>query len=311
MERMINNTKDNLADALQQMSLLMPGGVFCYDVDENQEFLYISDSMPIMFGYTMKEFQAKFNNRFPDMIYEEDRERILKEIAAQIQNGNDDSCMYRVQMANGALKWIFDRGRIVTDKNGKRWFYVVIVDADELKAAEQKRIDYEEQLLRELRGQPENDITTGFLNRYATVAYIEKAIPKYFGGTLFLLHIDNFQSFTDMNGTPSGKHLLKDIASSIRYLVHPEEILGRFSIDTFIIFAPGDYNRENAERRAAELIRTIQEVVEYDIKDGGCSIGIAISGNAETTFQDLLTCADKALRHAKIEGNAQYYTKPF
>lgn len=302
---MMNNTSNNtriqsdLTDVMQKFSQLMPGGAFCYDADDNQEFLFISSSMPGMFGYTMGEFRARFKNRFPEMVYIEDRERILQEIKDQTKNGTNDYCMYRVEMADGTLKWIFDRGRLITDKNGKRWFYVVIVDADEIKVAEHKRIEYEKQLLNELRGQAEYDIMTGLLNRYTAVTRIEKAIQKCLGGTLILLNIDNLRAISDAKGERYGNQLLKDIAFSIRQLVHPEEILAYFGENKFIIFLPGSCNTKNAERRAADIVEAVHDVIGFENEHGKCSIGFTISDNGETSFDEMLFQADIALNRKK------------
>lgn len=292
----------NLTDALEQVIHLMPGGFFCYDVDENQEFLFISESMPEMFGYTMEEFKAKFHNRFPDMVYEKDRSRVQREIDSQILSGNNDYCMYRVEMSDGTLKWIYDRGRMIEDENGKRWFYVVVVEADELKIAEQRRIEHEQQLLNELRNRTERDLLTGILNRYAAIVSIEKAIQKYSGGTLFLLEIDQLDLINETKGYDCGDQLLKDIVASMRQMVHPEEILGRFGEDKFIIFAPGNYNHREAAKRAEKISEMVQETMNFDMEDGGCSIGITISERNDIGFDEMFWLAEKALHKVKNTG---------
>lgn len=297
IKKMIDKTQiqADLAEMLHQFAEFMPGGFFCYDVDEEQEFLFISESMPRMFGYTMEEFQAKFHNRFPEMVCEEDRKRVLADIDAQIQNGNNDYCMYRVEMADGSLKWIYDRGSMLTDKNGKRWFCVVIVDADELKAAEQRRMGHEQQLLNQLREKTERDLLTGILNRYAAIELIEKAVRKYSGGTLLLLEINNFLQLNEEKGYSYGDQLLKDITLSMQQMVHPEEILARFGEDKFILFMPGSYNQKNAERRAEKISEVVREAVDSDIEDGGCSVGIAIAEREDIDFDEMLRLAEKSM----------------
>lgn len=111
----------------------MPCGVFQYEADGKQKFTYISSSMLAMLGYSRQAFREKFNNCFSNMVYIEDRERVLSEIKSQIQHSNYDSCEYRVEMADGSLKWVYDRGHLTVDANGKRWFYAAIMDYDYLK----------------------------------------------------------------------------------------------------------------------------------------------------------------------------------
>lgn len=298
-----------IMNQINQLMQLIPGGIFCYDVDYNQEFTFISDSTPAMFGYTMEQFQRKFQNRFPELVYEEDRERVLREITTQIQNGDNDYCEYRIEMADGTLKWVYDRGRVVVDETGKRLFYVVILDADELKAAESRRRTEDELLLDELRMRSGRDIMTGLLNHHAAVAYIEKAIRKYHGGALFYLDIDNFKKVNNTKGYLCGDQLLKEVANCLGGLVKPTEILARFGGDEFIIFIPGNYSDNRAAKRADDILENVRDVISYDIQNGSCSIGIAISAKTDTTFQELFRQASFALHQAKQNGKGRYSIK--
>jgi len=105
-----------------------PGGVFVYSAEEDEEFSFVSENMLSMLGYTLEEFTEKFENKFSRMIYREDREATLRLIWEQIARGPFDTCSYRIEKKDGSLIWVHDEGHIVTDKTGKRWFYVVIVD---------------------------------------------------------------------------------------------------------------------------------------------------------------------------------------
>jgi len=105
-----------------------PGGIFIYSAEEDDQFSYISDNMLRMLGYTKNEFEKKFDNRFSLMVYEEDRQRVLKEIDDQIANGEYDTCEYRIECKDGRLLWVHDEGHIVGEENGRKVFYVVIVE---------------------------------------------------------------------------------------------------------------------------------------------------------------------------------------
>ncbi len=120
---------------------LMPAGLFCYSADGAQEFTFISDSLLTLLDYPSEEaFRTKFHNCFPDMVYHEDRSRVLREIDEQIAaTGSLDYCEYRIEMGNGQLKWVYDHGHLVTDEDGNRWFYVVIADLDQVKRSRKER----------------------------------------------------------------------------------------------------------------------------------------------------------------------------
>lgn len=115
---------------LEDVINLIPGGVFVYSAEEDEEFSFVSRHMLDMLGYTLEEFQEKFANRFSRMVYEEDREQTLATIWDQISRGNYDTCRYRIEKKDGTLLWVHDEGHIISDETGKRWFYVTIADVD-------------------------------------------------------------------------------------------------------------------------------------------------------------------------------------
>ncbi|MEG2915656.1 MAG: EAL domain-containing protein, partial [Oscillospiraceae bacterium] len=122
----------------------MPGGVIKYRADEGGHFFFATDSLYHMTGYTREEFKEKFNDQFENFVYKDDRERVLREIDEQTKYGDIDSCEYRVETKNGKLRWFYDIGHLVIDEDGKKWFYVIVVDNTELKYAREKaRIEHE------------------------------------------------------------------------------------------------------------------------------------------------------------------------
>ncbi len=138
------NTSEShrLSDEIKRISTemndkidMLPVGTFRYDADGKQEFDFISVETAMLLGYpSVDALREKFNNNFPEFVYYEDRERVLKEIDEQIaDNGHKDYCEYRVETGDGKLKWVFDHGHYVTDENGKHWYYVAIADMDHIK----------------------------------------------------------------------------------------------------------------------------------------------------------------------------------
>ena len=131
-----------LIEKQQELDTLLeafPGGLFKYEAARGGKFTFISAQMLKTLGYNETEFRAKFNNCFDDMVYAEDRDNVLKSIENQIQNSEFDTCEYRIETKDGALKWFYDVGHLVTDIQGKKWFYVVIVDIDDRKRLEAER----------------------------------------------------------------------------------------------------------------------------------------------------------------------------
>jgi PAS domain S-box-containing protein len=122
----------------------LPGGVFAYLDDEGERFEYVNPNFYQILGYTPEEFKEKFHDSFKELVYEEDRERVLKEIQDQMLISSYDTCEYRIEKKDGSLIWVSDVGHRGVDSNGKPCFYVVVIDitksqllSDALRKAEQ------------------------------------------------------------------------------------------------------------------------------------------------------------------------------
>ncbi|MDO4572747.1 MAG: EAL domain-containing protein, partial [Clostridia bacterium] len=110
---------------------LASGGVFKYSAEDDR-FAFVSDALLGMLGYTREEFLQKFDNRFANMIYKDDRAEVLETIRREVERtGSMGACEYRIETKSGALKRVYGVGRLITDAHGGRWFVAVLVDMDE------------------------------------------------------------------------------------------------------------------------------------------------------------------------------------
>lgn len=148
-----NTNRAAIARQLEEVSAdrkrlldLMPGGVFRYSADEIGGFDFISENMLKILGYTREGFDAKFQNRFENMVWWEDRVRVQEEIRKQIAYGDTDECEYRIEKADGTLCWVHDVGHLVKDAAGVAWFYVTILDITQQHST-QKRLEEEHKKL--------------------------------------------------------------------------------------------------------------------------------------------------------------------
>ncbi len=116
----------------------VPGGVFRYRNDERQTLGFLSDGLLHIYGYSLETFRRVFDNSFVNMIYIEDRERVIAEIAKQLAQNGKRKIQYRIIDASGKIRWVYDSGRIVTDKDGNEWFYVVLLDVTRFKSSEEQ-----------------------------------------------------------------------------------------------------------------------------------------------------------------------------
>ncbi|MDD3336039.1 MAG: EAL domain-containing protein [Eubacteriales bacterium] len=125
-----------LLEDQQTLLDLLPSGLIRYSA-RTQEFTFVSKNTLRMLGYTQQEFEEKFKNRFDLMVWHEDRERVLLEIAEQISHSSDDTCEYRIEKKDGTLCWVYDIGHLHPNRNGGE-FYVTFIDATRQKTLEQE-----------------------------------------------------------------------------------------------------------------------------------------------------------------------------
>ncbi|NLD19392.1 MAG: EAL domain-containing protein [Clostridiales bacterium] len=124
---------------------MMPCGIFRYYAKEDT-FDFVSENMLLMLGYSREEFREKFKNHFSEMVWHEDRERILGEIKNKMKDSDTDECEYRIEKANGELCWVHDRGHLVKDDHEKPMFYVTIMDITEGHMVGQKLMEEQKKL---------------------------------------------------------------------------------------------------------------------------------------------------------------------
>lgn len=123
----------------------MPGGLFRYRADEDEELDYINQGLVDMFGCkTSAEFRAFVGNSFKGIVHPDDSERVHNEICEQVAVDSTDVVTYRIVRKDGEVRWVEDWGRLVTDSTGESWFYVSILDITEkIRSQEELRASNE------------------------------------------------------------------------------------------------------------------------------------------------------------------------
>jgi diguanylate cyclase (GGDEF)-like protein len=179
----------------------------------------------------------------------------------------------------------------------------VMLRLDHLDATEQRaaRQVYESAIL---------DPLTGVHNR----RYLEDRVRTEFSYavrnsaplSVLLVDIDHFKRVNDCCGHAVGDAVLRIVATSMRRVLRPEDVLGRYGGEEFVIVARG-VNPRNAVILAERIRRRIQRLpmpAELAIKSLTVSIGVA-TADAQHAFDSpsgLVAAADAAMYSAKQQG---------
>jgi diguanylate cyclase (GGDEF)-like protein len=154
------------------------------------------------------------------------------------------------------------------------------------------------------------DPTTGFLDRYSCLQMAAELVGnvRKAGQPLAALWIDldRFKQVNESYGYLSGDNVIAFIAQRLRENIKGRAEIGRMGADEFVCLLP-DFNRDNAERLAGELMHAIEtplEMGEVQLRPSA-SIGIAILESEDATFS-FLERADRAKISAKKQGGNRY-----
>ncbi len=158
----------------------------------------------------------------------------------------------------------------------------------------------EEQAVQSARKDP----LTGLPNRLAiteTMADFSKQATPF---AVAFADLDGFKDVNDTFDHETGDQLLQAIAVGMQHLVPEQAKLARLGGDEFIVIFSGENPQEAATAYARNLIRFIN--MPFDLSGCharvGVSVGIALSGAAQSSPAELMRQADIAMYHAKTSG---------
>ncbi len=151
------------------------------------------------------------------------------------------------------------------------------------------------------------DKLTGLLNR----GFLEKAAQrevrhtKASSGYLSVLFcdMDHLKRVNDRLGHDAGDRVLRQAATALRQRLRPQDTIGRYGGDEFVVVLP-NVTRETAYDRAEALLGAV-EVVNAGLPDEfqiGLSIGIATFPFDAQDYPTLVKVADQAMYLAKRDG---------
>ena len=123
--------------------------------------------------------------------------------------------------------------------------------------------------------------------------------------SLVVVDLDHFKKINDTHGHPAGDTVLVKAASRMRSCIRPQEALGRYGGEEFLVVLPG--SSQATALSVAERMRAT--IAEHDERIGHAMVKLTISaGIASTevfpqaTTEELISRADVALYKAKDSG---------
>lgn len=173
---------------------------------------------------------------------------------------------------------------------------------------QEKRIEREIRLVRELETIADHDSLTGLANRQGFRRKFERALASrrrdQHCPALLIADIDNFKAINDANGHTVGDQVLAEVARRLKRALGSKILAGRISGDEFAIMVPDCAS----QARAAEIANLMLDAVALPLLCDGrvihctVSIGYALATPQDGEFAHVFTKADLALANAKASG---------
>ena len=154
------------------------------------------------------------------------------------------------------------------------------------------------------------DELTGLFNRRHFEERLKEEVSRHSRRgdifSIFLLDLDNFKTYNDIYGHPSGDMLLNRTGKIIRSSVRDADPAFRYGGDEFIVILP-QTTTDDAWSLADRVRQRIAEEMEKSKSAVTCSIGLASYPSDGVISRELVTAADTALYFAKRTGGNRVY----
>ena len=111
---------------MQHLINSIPGGIASYRV-ENHRFIptFFSDGVMALSGHTRAEYEALIGDNALNIVYGQDRERVMEAAEAALSSGEVLDVSYRMRHKDGGLVWIHLNGRRMGPLSENTRFYAV------------------------------------------------------------------------------------------------------------------------------------------------------------------------------------------
>ncbi|WP_168210599.1 sensor domain-containing protein [Persicimonas caeni] len=273
---------------------------------------YVSPAVEGLLGFTSEQCIADPKLWWKQM-EPSDRQRIEREVFAQLEDRDEYVIEYRLWHADGRQKlWFEDRGHIQRDEDGEPVGVAgVLVDITERKRAEE-RLEYVAYY----------DTMTGLPNRTHFLEELQERLDacqekgECTTAALLYVDVDRFHLVNDILGHEAGDELIVEVAERLRKIFGEDALLARPNADEYLIYVPdiaeaGASESEQsaaAGKRADELLEAMKAPVTLLGQESyvTVSIGISLYPNDADDADTLVKHAHRAMNRSKEMGRSGY-----
>lgn len=129
---------------------------------------------------------------------------------------------------------------------------------------------------------------------------------------LYIIDLDHFKEVNDLLGHQFGDKVLVEFSKGLKKIFRPNDAIGRFGGDEFVVIIDGLPNMEVISRKAEQIKQIAYNLtIDKNSHFVTASIGIAIAPQNGRDYDTLFSVADKAVYYVKNHGKNGYYCESF
>ena len=260
---------------------------------------YVSPTVESVLGWTPDDFRSD-SGLARRCIHPDDRHVLLEAVADPSKPS--PAITVRTIGRDGSLSWHLLRLVPIVDNEGRvtgvEGMSTDVTDL-ELRAAA-------------LAHQARSDPLTKLANRLTFNQFAARSLSRLgrhggLVGVLFL-DLDGFKAVNDSLGHAAGDRVLIDVAKTLQHVVRKEDVVARLGGDEFAVLLGELRDAAEATATAQRILDALEAPIRIDANVAQIStgIGIAVTGTASVTPEQLLQRADTALYQAKRMGRGRW-----
>ena len=133
IEHLKEDELESQADLSALLTGMMPIGMISSYCEKGFPLHAVSQEFYHMMGYdTEQEFKAAIRDKRSNVIYYEDKARVMGELGNDFYAGKEYTITYRMPKKDGSLFWVLDKGRVAKTKEQRLVIFSFCMDITEI-----------------------------------------------------------------------------------------------------------------------------------------------------------------------------------